>query len=216
MGRTMNVKSAIYILLLGTLSVTLSVPMARAQQSPAMVPVINNNGQTTVAPGAATSPSPSTGYVQPQQVQSTQQQAPSASQMQSLTQPQIYIWFGNHQINEASNLIKGSRYIEALSVLDKVIARDVRLTEAHVLQGVAYLQLKDFAKAKQSFNTVLTINRAYMGAYIYLADIALQEKNPDQARVYLQAIKTICQTTECAEYEYLKNALRTQGVATAE
>lgn len=168
---------------------------AQAQQRPDTVPVI----QTTTPQQ----------NVQPQPAQAAQ----PATTAQPIAQPQSYIWFGNDQINEAANLIKSARYIEALAVLDKVIQRDVRLTEAHLLQGVSYLQLKDLTKAKQSFNTVLAINRGYMGAYIYMADIAIQEKNPEQAKLYLQAIRTVCQTTECAEYQYLKNALRTHGVS---
>lgn len=137
---------------------------------------------------------------------------PAAQQAGPLTQPQSYIWFGDDRINEAAGLVKSGRYIEALSALDKIIQRDVRLTEAHILQGVAYIQLKDLARAKQSFNTAITIDRGYAGSYIYLADIAIQENDPAQAKVYLQAIKALCQTTECAEYQYLKNALRTRGI----
>jgi tetratricopeptide (TPR) repeat protein len=170
----------------------------QAQQRPDTVPVI----QTTTPQQ----------NVQPQAAQPTQTATPA----QPIAQPQSYIWFGNDQINEAANLVKGARYIEALAVLDKVIQRDVRLTEAHLLQGVSYLQLKDLTKAKQSFNTVLAINRGYMGAYIYMADIAIQEKSPEQAKLYLQAIRTVCQTTECAEYQYLKNALRTHGVSVSD
>ena len=138
--------------------------------------------------------------------------APAAVTATTLTSPDSYIWFGNDKINEAAQMVKAKRYVEALAVLDKIIQRDMRLSEAHVLQGICYMQLKDLTKAKQAFNTALVINRAYMGPYIYLADIAVQENNPQQAVVYLQAIKAVCQTEECAEYQFLKNALRTHNV----
>ncbi|HEY1096847.1 MAG TPA: tetratricopeptide repeat protein [Alphaproteobacteria bacterium] len=171
----------------------------------------NSSGQST--PPNVVQP-PSQAVVPTTTTQAGTQAAPLPNAVQAgpITQAQSYIWFGDDRINEAAGLIKSGRYIEALSTLDKIIQRDVRLTEAHMLQGVAYMQLKDLNKAKQSFATATTIDRGYTGAYIYMADIALQENDTAQARVYLQAIKAICQTTECAEYQYLKNSLRTRGV----
>lgn len=119
-----------------------------------------------------------------------------------------YIWFGNDQINEATRLIRAKREVEALEVLDDIIQLDIRLAEAHLLTGVAWLQLKDLTKAEQAFNTVLAIDRGYLGAYVYLSQIALQRNNTQQVQVYLQAIKAICRRDDCAEYRFVLNSLR--------
>lgn len=129
----------------------------------------------------------------------------------NLTAPPVgddYIWFGNDQINEASRLIRQHREVEALQILDDVIQLNIRLSEAHLLTGLAWLQLKDLAKAEQAFNTVLAVDRGYLGAYVYLSKIALLRNNMQQATVYLQAIKAICRTDDCAEYRYVQNSMR--------
>ncbi|HEY1096860.1 MAG TPA: tetratricopeptide repeat protein [Alphaproteobacteria bacterium] len=184
--------------------------------APVFAQSIDNSMSMAKSSGQSTPPNivqpPSQAAVPTTQPATQATPLPNAVQAGPITQAQSYIWFGDDRINEAAGLIKTGRYIEALSTLDKIIQRDVRLTEAHMLQGVAYMQLKDLNKAKQSFATATTIDRGYTGAYIYMADIALQENDPAQARVYLQAIKAVCQTTECAEYQYLKNSLRTRGV----
>lgn len=135
---------------------------------------------------------------------------PAAVEAMSTTPPG-YIWFGNDRINEAKQMIAAGRAIEALEVLDTVIQRDMRLGEAHILRGLAYMQLKDLDKAAQAFNTILAIDRGYMGAYVYLGEIALLKKDVKQADIYLQAIRQLCVSDECAEYRYLKNAIRTAG-----
>jgi tetratricopeptide (TPR) repeat protein len=119
-----------------------------------------------------------------------------------------YIWFGNDQINQAVQLIRSNRSIEALDILDGIVKVNMRLAEAHLIRGVAFLQLKNIPQAEQAFNTVLAIDRGYLGAYVYLSQIAVQKGNPAQIEMYLQAIKTVCQGEDCAEYRYVKNTLR--------
>lgn len=128
-----------------------------------------------------------------------------------VTPPPGYIWFGNDRINEAKQMIAAGRAIEALEVLDVIVQRNMRLTEAHILRGLAYLQLKDLDKATQAFNTTLAIDRGYMGAYVYLGEIAIAKKDLKQANMYLQAIRSLCISDDCAEYRYLKNSIRTAG-----
>ncbi len=125
-----------------------------------------------------------------------------------LTVATDYIWFGNDQINDALKLIRSNRAVEALEILDSITKRNIRLPEAHLLRGIAYLQLKDLVRAEQAFNTVITIDRGYLGAYVYLSQIALQRNNMQQVQVYLQAIKAVALTEDCAEYRFVKNAMR--------
>jgi Tfp pilus assembly protein PilF len=194
-----------------TCAFLLATTVVQAQQAPTpTVPVTTMNYGT---PAAALGVQPPAALTAPAGSSANQAKPlPDANQAAPMTQAESYIWFGNDAINGAAGLIKSGRYVEALAALDKVIQRDMRLSEAHLLQGVAYMQMKDLEKAKRSFGIVMAIDRAYLGAYIYMADIAVQEKNTEQAKVYLQAIKAVCLTTECAEYQYLKNALRSRNI----
>lgn len=119
-----------------------------------------------------------------------------------------YIWFGNDQTNEAVRLIRANRPVEALEIADRIVKLNMRLPEAHLLRGIAFLQLKDLARAEQAFGTVIAIDRGYLGAYVYLAQIALQRGNVRQVEVYLQAIRAVALTEDCAEYRYVRNSLR--------
>jgi Tfp pilus assembly protein PilF len=127
-----------------------------------------------------------------------------------------YIWFGNDQINQAVQMLRSGQVIQALEVLDTVTKLNMRLPEAHLLRGVAYMILKDYPRAEQSLNTVLAIDRGYLGAYVYLSQIALLKNNPQQVDVYLQAIKAVAMTEECAEYRFVKNSLRSAPAAAAQ
>lgn len=117
-------------------------------------------------------------------------------------------WRGNQQIIEVENRLKAGKDAEALDLLDEILRRDIRNTDAHVYSALAWAHLGNFEKAKASLSNALAIEKGHMGAYVLSGMIALQERQPQQADYYLQALRIACQGEDCPEFQILKKALR--------
>ncbi len=73
----------------------------------------------------------------------------------------------------------------AINVLEKKLPND---PAAYNFRGAAYAGKRDFANARKNFEQVLTLNPAYSEAAMNLAQLDLQEKNPQAARKRYEAV----------------------------
>lgn len=114
---------------------------------------------------------------------------------------------GDEAVIEAEKLMREEKYSDALVLLDEAIARNMRNTDAHVYSAIAWMQLGNLPKAKNSINNAIGIDVGHMGAYVIAGDIALKERNLQQAEYFLGALKVLCQA-KCPEYYTLDKMIR--------
>lgn len=117
------------------------------------------------------------------------------------------IWWSDSRIPQAATMLQQNKVVDAIMLLDQVLAVHVRAADAHVLKAYGYYLLGDYAKAGQSIAYTLAIDPQHRGAYLYWAMIALKQDQPLQAEQNLGALKVLCQGTECAEYKTLEKLL---------
>ena len=114
---------------------------------------------------------------------------------------------GDEAVIEAEKLLREEKYSDALVLLEEALARNVRNTDAHVYSAIAWMQLGNLDKAKSSVNNAIGIDVGHMGAYVIAGEIALKERNLQQAEYFLGALKVLCQA-KCPEYYALDKMIR--------
>lgn len=120
----------------------------------------------------------------------------------------VILWRGDASIVRAEELLTSRKYAESLDILEAIIRRNIRHSDAHVYSAIAWYHLGNMDKADESIKNALAIDRGHMGAYVMAGLIALQRGDRNQAEYYLGALRMICQGEGCIEYITLNRKLR--------
>lgn len=118
------------------------------------------------------------------------------------------LWRSDSALIEAEKLAKEQKYAASLSLLDQIIARNPRNSDAYVDQALAWLNLGHTDKAKLSIENALLADKNHMGAYVVSGLIAMIQKDTQQAEYALQAIRILCRGESCPEFQTLQRILR--------
>lgn len=124
------------------------------------------------------------------------------------TAPTVTLWRSDAAVVEAEKMIMAGKHVDALTLLDQAIARNLHNIEAHVHTALAWYHLGNNDKAKQSIKSALLIDKKHIGAHVILGLIALKEQNIDDASDYLRIIRMLCQGESCPEYQTLLRMVR--------
>ena len=109
---------------------------------------------------------------------------------------------------EAEKLIAEKKYSLAISVLEKITARNPRNSEAHVAQALAWLNLGQLDRAKQSIEYAQIADKNHLGAYVVSGLISMMQKDVQQAEYTLSALRVACLSDTCPEYQTLQRIIR--------
>lgn len=118
------------------------------------------------------------------------------------------IWRSDAGLVEAEKLIATGRYVDALTYLDQVIARNLHNIEAHVHSGLVWYHLGNMDKARTSLKSAQIIDRNHIGMHVILGMVALKEQKIDEASDYLSVIRVLCRGETCPEYQTLLRMIR--------
>jgi tetratricopeptide (TPR) repeat protein len=88
-------------------------------------------------------------------------------------------------IYTAQSLIFSGRYVDAVQELDNIEPSN-HTAQSYYLLGQAYLQLKDYDKAKECYQNVLEINPRYPNANHQLGTVYMRLKQPDKAMPFME------------------------------
>jgi len=132
----------------------------------------------------------------------------SQNTSQSKSFPIEGLWRSDNGLVQAEKLLSEKKFSEALSMLEQVLARNPRIADAYVDSAYAWLNLGNNAKAKSNIENALLIDKNHMGAYVINGLLALMDKDRDQAENYLNALKMLCRSDSCPEYQTLQRILR--------
>ena len=117
------------------------------------------------------------------------------------------LWGGDAALADAQKLIQGGEYAKAIAILEDIVGRNMRNSDAHMMLATCWYNLGDMDKEQKELTTVIAIDRGNMGAYVLSGYVALRDDNVRQAEYYLNALKVVCGSDSCAEYHALKNAI---------
>ena len=84
--------------------------------------------------------------------------------------------------------LRNSEFDKALAAINVLEKKTPNNPAVYNFRGAAYAGKKDFANARKNFEQVLTLNPAYSEAAMNLAQLDLQEKNPQAARKRYEAV----------------------------
>lgn len=118
------------------------------------------------------------------------------------------LWRSDSALIEAEKLSAEKKYSAALSVLDQILARNPRNSDAYVDQSLAWLNLGHVDKAKSSVENALLVDPKHMGAYVVSGLIAIMQKDQPLAENYLSALRMVCRGETCPEFQTLQRILR--------
>ena len=118
------------------------------------------------------------------------------------------VWRSDSGLNEAEKLMSDKKYVDALTLLDQVIARNMRNIDAHVDTALAWVNLGNLDKAKSSLKSAMIIDKNHLGIYLISGMIALIEKEPSEAQDNLSALRILCRGETCPEFQALQRMIR--------
>lgn len=119
-----------------------------------------------------------------------------------------HIWRSDAGLAEAEKLMQDKKYVDALTILDQVIARNMRNADAHVDSAIVWVNLGNLDKAKSSLSSAMMIDKSHLGAYVVSGIIALLEQEPEEAANYLSILRIMCKSETCPEYLALQRMIR--------
>jgi hypothetical protein len=137
--------------------------------------------------------------------------APAFAQSQTKSPETIVttgIWRSDAALNEAEKLMADKKYVDALTILDQVIARNMRNVDAHVDSAMVWINLGNLDKAKSSLKSAEIIDKSHLGIYVASGIIALLEKEPDEAEDNLGVLRILCRGENCPEFQSLQRMIR--------
>ncbi len=109
---------------------------------------------------------------------------------------------------EAERLVREEKYVDALLLIEKIISADARTDKAYTLSAYAYMKLDKLDKARQTLVNALRLSPRSRAAQNYAGRLALLNDNPRDAKQNLDALKTVCGGTDCAEYRDLEYRIK--------
>jgi tetratricopeptide (TPR) repeat protein len=113
-------------------------------------------------------------------------------------------------LNSGVDLIKASKFDEALQAFDKSLALK-KVAKAYFYKGYTYKQMQKPEEAKKEFGTAIQLDSAYVMAYISIAEIYREAKDSKSAIPYY--IKAVSLAPDEAKKAAFKEALRTAYVS---
>lgn len=140
---------------------------------------------------------------------------PAFAQSDSDSSPAIQIegvWRSDAGLNEAEKLMSENKYVEALTILDRIVLRNIRNADAHTHTAICWIKLGNMDKAKSALNNALSIDKGHMGAYVVSGIVALREGNLQQAEAFLSALRVLCRSETCPEFQTLQRVIRISEV----
>lgn len=118
------------------------------------------------------------------------------------------LWRSDSAVVEAEKMISAGKYVDALTLLDQALARNIHNIEAHAHSALVWYYLGNNDKAKISIKSVHLIDQNHIGSYVILGMIALKEQKIDNASDYLGIIRMMCRGETCPEYQTLLRMIR--------
>lgn len=112
--------------------------------------------------------------------------------------------------SDAEKAVKAKQYRKAISILEKVVAKDPNNVDAYNYLGYSHRQLGEYDKSLSYYQTALSKNPNHRGANEYLGQLYLKTGKIRQARAQLAKLRRIC-GAGCEEYESLKASIARRG-----
>lgn len=132
----------------------------------------------------------------------------AANGLEEVTMPKTG-WRSDYDLTRAENFIANENFEDSLDILEKILRRNIKSIDAHVLSGYAHFKLNNFQRAEKHLFSVIDLDPRHMGAHLYLAEMDLKAGKIKKVEERLQLLKMICKGTDCGEYQYLKRRLLT-------
>jgi tetratricopeptide (TPR) repeat protein len=119
----------------------------------------------------------------------------------------------NHQISLGNKYILEGKHHEAILEFTKVIQRDVKNVAARIGIGKAYLLLKDYGKAKDTFNTAIDVNPNNRQIYIDIEKLYIDADRLDDAVEIIKAeVNNIGDEEVKKKFEEIKSKLGVEKI----
>jgi len=109
------------------------------------------------------------------------------------------------QYQQASAMVDAKDYRGAMSILEKILAKDPRNADALNLMGYSSRKIGNGDDAEEYYGKALAINPNHLGANEYLGEYYLEEKNLKKAEERLNVLKKACHG--CTEQKELEAAI---------
>lgn len=132
---------------------------------------------------------------------------PAATQAQEISKKAEVPYRSDSGLITAEYELATGKYMQALNTLNKVLMRHPESADAYVYIGVAYQQLGDIGKAATNYKRALMIDPKHLGALKYIGDLFILGNDLQRAMEQVEAIRSVCGTTDCSELTDLENAI---------
>lgn len=112
----------------------------------------------------------------------------------------------NNDFNNAKAAVAKQDWPTAISLLQKVTAKEPKNPEAFNLLGYATRKSGDARGSLQYYQTALSLDPKHLGANEYIGEAYLQLNDVAKAEEHLKRLDELC-TFGCKEHTELKNAI---------
>ncbi|GMU52991.1 MAG: hypothetical protein AMXMBFR33_21370 [Candidatus Xenobia bacterium] len=119
-------------------------------------------------------------------------------------------------LKRAQVFAEAGKWDEALKVTQAMLKQDPRHADALYLQGLCYLGLKDYPKARESLNLVISLEPQFMPAYQQVGYSYVAEKNYEEAKKHFSKLLMVPGGQATAEYSLGVVAYAQQDLAEAQ
>jgi tetratricopeptide (TPR) repeat protein len=109
---------------------------------------------------------------------------------------------------QAEYLIKSDKCDEAISFLDKVVAKNAKHSDALNYLGYCHRKAGRLDVAKGYYDRALAADPNHLGAHEYLGELYLMLKDLPKAEAQLAKLKSLCPTS-CTQLEDLEDSIST-------
>ncbi len=106
---------------------------------------------------------------------------------------------------DAVRAVKSKNYDEAVDKLKEVLEADSRNANALNYMGYSYRKLGKYDLAFNYYTRALAVDPDHKGANEYIGEAYLEKNMPEKARVHLDKLAKLCNSS-CEEYTELKKA----------
>ena len=104
--------------------------------------------------------------------------------------------------------IEAEQYVDAITQLEEIVARDPANADAYNYLGYASRQIERYSDSLGYYEQALAIDPNHVGALNYLGHLYIETGNLDMARQQLGLLSAAC-PSGCAEKDELAEALTT-------
>lgn len=111
-------------------------------------------------------------------------------------------------VADAWALIEAERYVEAITQLEDIVARDPANADAYNYLGYASRKIERYSDSLGYYEQALAIDPNHVGALNYLGHLYVETGNLDMARQQLGLLSVAC-PSGCVERDELAEAITT-------